>query len=63
MTNRQEELAASRKPDPQYTPARPNPIWPVSEQAMSATASERVCQLAVAKRTHPDYWPPKGVSC
>ena len=62
LTPRQEQLVYSKRLHPNYQGDRHTPIWPVSPNALRATASKRITQLAESKRVHSKYQPPKGVS-
>lgn len=57
LSDRQAQLVYSKQLHKDYVGDRKSAIWPVSEAAMKATASQRLETLSEAKALHRDYQP------
>lgn len=61
LSERQGQLAYSKRLHPDYAAERSSPIWHVSRSAMTVEPSQRVLELSLPKMLHHNYWPPREV--
>ena len=61
LTERQEQLARSKKFHPDHTTDRPSPIWCVSRLAKTVQPSQRILELSLPKMAPSNYCLPREV--